>query len=91
MITFSELDSVSAIITYSDVVVIIMILVNKEVWRVYMDTLVAFNIIYKRCLEKLGINRTYLRPISSLHTFAENEVTPEGIITFLATIGNFPK
>lgn len=89
-ITFSELDAVLHIRPHSDAVVIKMILGNKKVQKVYVDTVSTVNIIYNSCFEKLGIDQRNLKPSSPLKAFAQNEVISKRVITLPATLGDPP-
>lgn len=58
VITFSESNVVFDIMPYLDILVVEMVLGNKEVRRVYMNNGAAVRIIYKGYFEKLVMDMT---------------------------------
>lgn len=91
MITFSESDAVPPVMPQFDALVISIIVGNHEVKHVYIDNGAAVNILLMECFQKLGLRREDLKPCSSLQSFTQAEVKPNGMISLPATVGSQPR
>lgn len=76
---------------YSGALVIKVLMANQEVRSICMDHGVAVNILWSNCFEKLGINRSYLKPCSLLQTFAQVDVQLERGSLTSNQYGRLPK
>lgn len=85
--TFSKLNVIPSIMPHCGTLVIKVVVVNHEVWRVYVDKGAVVSILYLDCFEKLRVDKSYIRPCSPLWTFAQAEVQPKGVVSLPVTVG----
>ncbi|XP_058099823.1 uncharacterized protein LOC131244195 [Magnolia sinica] len=65
-----------------------MIIANHKVYRILVDTRSSADILYSKAFNKMGIDRSCLRPVrTSLHGFAGDKVISERAISLPVTTG----
>ncbi|CAI9089844.1 OLC1v1024491C1 [Oldenlandia corymbosa var. corymbosa] len=90
-ITFSADYAVTGPPSSVDALVISAIIHKKEVRRVYVDPGSGVNVIYQDCFQKLGIDKSQLRPCAMpLMGFSNHIIIPTGMITLSVTVGEYP-
>lgn len=68
-------------IPQSNALVIRIIIVDREVRRVYVDNRAAISVMFMDCFRKLRSDKEQLHPCGSLQTFAQGIVQLEGSVT----------
>ena len=90
-ITFSDSDLEGCQHPHDDPLVIRAVVANKTVHRVLVDNGSSANIIFASALDKMGIERERLEPVSThFRGFSVEKVLPLGSIQLVLTLGDPP-
>ena len=90
-ITFSDSDLEGCQHPHDDPLVIQAVVANKSVHRVLVDNGSSTDIIFASAIDKMGIGREKLEPVSThLRGFSGEKVLPLGSIQLVLTLGDPP-
>ncbi|XP_058111327.1 uncharacterized protein LOC131254355 [Magnolia sinica] len=81
-LTFTEDDVRRIQHPHDDALVVAMTITNHKVFRILVDTGSSTDVIYSKAFERMGIDRSRLRPVKTpLYGFARDKVISEGAIS----------
>ncbi|XP_058106332.1 uncharacterized protein LOC131249544 [Magnolia sinica] len=87
-LTFTEDDAHGIQHPYDDALVVAMTIANEKVFHILVDSGSSANVIYSEAFERMGIDRSRLRPVNTpLHGFVGDKVISEGAISLPVTAG----